>query len=324
MINIKDILDQLYIEYKSISSTEVRAKCWNPNHVDAVPSLNINLETGIYHCFGCHIKGNILTLVQDNLNIGHWEARKVLSQFSKGGLTREDKLQKLTEHIKERQKPLPQRNSPIEIPKFVPAINHPYLINRNITEEERNKWNIGVVKEISNPAFFGYNNWIIFPIYYKNILRTYFVRSTKGSNKRFGKYKRDDIIFGLEDCINYNEYLFLVEGIFDMIALRKAQVQVASLLSNRILPKQIEQLKQYKNIVLVPDNDDGGMYILNDAMALLNYCNISYSPIPNNKNDPGSCNLEELIEITLNHIPLVDKIVSKEFMLWYTTKFTRR
>ncbi|MCB9094717.1 MAG: hypothetical protein H6621_06575 [Halobacteriovoraceae bacterium] len=40
--------------------TQVMAKC--PFHNDNKPSLSINLEKGLYYCFGCGEKGNLTTL----------------------------------------------------------------------------------------------------------------------------------------------------------------------------------------------------------------------------------------------------------------------
>ena len=44
------------------SSGEVAVRC--PWHNDTVESMSINLNTGLWTCFGCGLKGDIYTFVQ--------------------------------------------------------------------------------------------------------------------------------------------------------------------------------------------------------------------------------------------------------------------
>ena len=44
------------------SSGEVAVRC--PWHNDSVESMSINLNTGLWTCFGCGLKGDIYTFVQ--------------------------------------------------------------------------------------------------------------------------------------------------------------------------------------------------------------------------------------------------------------------
>lgn len=46
------------------SRGEVKIICFNPKHNDKKPSLSINLETGLWHCFGCSMSGNIYQLAK--------------------------------------------------------------------------------------------------------------------------------------------------------------------------------------------------------------------------------------------------------------------
>lgn len=42
-----------------VSGRDYVTKCLNPEHPDTNPSLRISRETGAFHCFACHFKGNI-------------------------------------------------------------------------------------------------------------------------------------------------------------------------------------------------------------------------------------------------------------------------
>ncbi|MDH4077775.1 MAG: CHC2 zinc finger domain-containing protein, partial [Acidimicrobiia bacterium] len=41
---------------------------WNglcPFHVERSPSFSVNAEEGLYYCFGCGVRGDVITFVQD-------------------------------------------------------------------------------------------------------------------------------------------------------------------------------------------------------------------------------------------------------------------
>ncbi|MCX5713151.1 MAG: CHC2 zinc finger domain-containing protein, partial [Candidatus Omnitrophica bacterium] len=44
------------------SRGEVKINCPHPNHKDKTPSFCINFESGLWHCFGCELSGNIYQL----------------------------------------------------------------------------------------------------------------------------------------------------------------------------------------------------------------------------------------------------------------------
>ena len=50
-----------YIEDYEIRGNELVCSC--PFHDDRTPSFNVNLDTGLYNCFGCGAKGNATTFV---------------------------------------------------------------------------------------------------------------------------------------------------------------------------------------------------------------------------------------------------------------------
>jgi len=60
MSAVQDLLERKKIEYRPMGSDFV-VLCTNPGHDDTSPSMRINNITGIYQCFSCGHKGNILT-----------------------------------------------------------------------------------------------------------------------------------------------------------------------------------------------------------------------------------------------------------------------
>ena len=54
---ITSYLKEHNVDY-SIKSSDYVMRCPSGEHSDSEPSLHLDRKTGIYHCFGCHLKGN--------------------------------------------------------------------------------------------------------------------------------------------------------------------------------------------------------------------------------------------------------------------------
>ncbi len=59
-------------KFEANGNTEVSCPC--PFHKDENPSLSVNVETGLFNCFGCGEKGNVIQFVQKRYDIGFKEA----------------------------------------------------------------------------------------------------------------------------------------------------------------------------------------------------------------------------------------------------------
>lgn len=70
-----------YIEDYKIRGNELICLC--PFHEEDTPSFNANLETGVYHCFGCDTKGNIITFVAEIEHISREEAWKKIERLNR-------------------------------------------------------------------------------------------------------------------------------------------------------------------------------------------------------------------------------------------------
>jgi DNA primase len=88
-MRVDTLLESLDIKYLP-KGEDYLVKCINPDHDDAKPSMRINKVTGIYHCFSCGHKGNLLReygyapSVLDNMSR---KIKKKISNLLVGGLT---------------------------------------------------------------------------------------------------------------------------------------------------------------------------------------------------------------------------------------------
>jgi DNA primase len=54
-----ELLDKQKIYYK-LSGNDLLIKCLNPEHDDTNPSMRVDKVSGVFHCFACGYKGNLL------------------------------------------------------------------------------------------------------------------------------------------------------------------------------------------------------------------------------------------------------------------------
>ena len=90
--DIDDIIEQIQEEtglLHNINELETDIMCTCPIHkggMERTPSLGINKDTGVVHCFTCGYKGDIITLVSDCYNITYNQAyRKIVGKFIYSG-----------------------------------------------------------------------------------------------------------------------------------------------------------------------------------------------------------------------------------------------
>lgn len=70
-----------YLEDYKIRRNELICSC--PFHDEYTPSFNANLENGVYYCFGCGAKGNIITFVAEIEHISRKEACKKIEMLGR-------------------------------------------------------------------------------------------------------------------------------------------------------------------------------------------------------------------------------------------------
>jgi len=75
-INIVDVIREV-VELKR-AGKEWRGLC--PFHKETQPSFYVNEDKGVYYCFGCGAKGNVITFLKNYYKMNFWEAVKYLEQ----------------------------------------------------------------------------------------------------------------------------------------------------------------------------------------------------------------------------------------------------
>jgi hypothetical protein len=246
------------------------------------------------------------------MGISYSESLLYLQKYSKGGASSDEIHKQIENNAKSGARFKKSVRQIITLPKNKPLESHTYLTKRGILNEEIKYWHMGVVLE---PPYVG---WILIPVYFKRMLRTYFLRHTSLNRKRYASYDRSDILFGLDDCQDTNKPLVIVEGIFDMLFVRRIGVQCVAALSNRLLKKQIEHLKQYKDIVIIPDNDknEAGLLLVKESYPLTYKSDVSVAVLPVDVKDSAECPKDILEESFNRRMSLFDFIGTERYTNW--------
>jgi DNA primase len=312
-IKIVDILKDLGIEYKSAGPDNVKIKCLNPSHIERNPSMYVHKETGGIHCFGCQFRGSILTLLYKK-GFNFEESKQYLKKFLIGGNSDNEVRDFLEKFINSRSNTdLTEGTKDIKIPGNRLLESHPYLESRGITSKEVQEWKIGIINDAISPEFRRFFGWIIIPIVQKGILRNYFMRDTFGSGKEYGPYGRNDLLFGIDKYSDISKKIYIVEGIFDAIFFMRTRNQCVAALSNNLLPDQLNLLKLYKEVVIVPDNDEMGEKLIRSAHRLIHSTKVSICFLPKNRKDAAECTIDELVESTYKEISINDYLLEKTY-----------
>lgn len=82
MSAVQELLDRKKIPY-ILKGSDFVVHCRNPEHDDSSPSMRINNITGIYNCFSCGWKGNIMTDFNEKVGGIQMKRDKLLQQLTK-------------------------------------------------------------------------------------------------------------------------------------------------------------------------------------------------------------------------------------------------
>jgi len=294
MIDVERLLTDLGVEYRNGGVHNLKTFCINPDHQETYPSMYVHRETGILHCFGCHLRGNLFTLLHYK-GIHGANAILYLQKFARGGYTEEEVRKALEEFIKDRGEVESDtvKYTNVELPMHRVIESNFYLEKRGITKEDIKKWSIAVISQGRNIG------WILIPIYQGGILRTYFMRNSFGDGKLYGTYQRNDILAGL-DFVENTDIVYVTEGIFDSMAVSRAGFPAVACLSNYLLPEQLDHLKLFSKVVLIPDNDIRGIDLIRSAGPLIHSIDVRVCELPSHRKDAAECTTEE-IQSSMKH-----------------------
>lgn len=300
---------ELGLNYVRNCTDDFKIECINPFHVDTNPSAYINKTNLKYHCFGCHDRGNLVTMIERLKDLTEQEAEDYLIHFA--GLDITDRECRVV------------RNRP-DLPQ-----HKEYQLSFNY-RRDWSKLNCNYIRtfvqdrkfdlELFSKTYIGYNEKlrsVTIPIIHGtsivNIAERYIFPADPSEKI---KYKKDSLLslcmWGLFEDYNQVKPVFC-EGVFDAIRLRSAGFNAFAVLSNQLPKMKKDLLMAYfpaGDWTLVPDNDDGGKEMIQQWRSMLNYTSVKVGVITNHK-DPDQMTKQDILTMMDNRINLLDMFIEQ-------------
>ena len=216
---------------------------WSPFIQHHKPKLQVNVETGKWHCWVSNEGGHKFYQLFRKLNATPEQFKELSLLTDTLYIEKEDtKSQVIT--LPEEFKSLYEKSTSI-VHKHALT----YLYDRGITKADILKYNIGYC---DNGL---YNGRIIIPSYDENFKLNYFI--ARAFYPSYMKYKnppvsKDIIVF--DNMINWDLPIVLCEGVFDAIAIKRNCIPLlGKTIPKKLLKKIID--KKVSNVIISLDTD---------------------------------------------------------------------
>jgi len=222
---------------------------------DNDPSFYINKYNGIFYCFGCQIKGNLIQLIMKIKKCTFEEAYKEIGDPDINSKIKHRISNKIL-HIVD--------NSSIKELKQEDESNISYIKYKN--KEECPKYLLGRLEwetidhfQLGYTCFEKYKGRIIIPIFRKNHIVGFVARDYMDQDPKYlfpFNFKKSNYIFNDKAL---EEEIILVEGTFDAMSMwEKGFQNSVAILGHDLSSEQLKILCAFniKRIVLCLDNDE--------------------------------------------------------------------
>lgn len=232
----------------SKNSRELICQCF---FCDKPDKMYINSQSGMYHCFSCDTKGNMISLKK---------------HFGDLMEVREEKRRLILPSIVKEQ----DFNSFHESLISSPDANYArmYLLEkRGITDETIKKYKLGfkkeipIAKDLQQPK----GGWILFPYLYDKGKNCTYIKARnidKGYQYKYKHFKKgNDFPLYAPNGINIDEPLIITSGELDCLSLIQLgfeNVVSFSTGEKSLSPMYLRQLADAKDIIVLFDNDSAG------------------------------------------------------------------
>ncbi len=248
MFDVISFFEEYDIEFhtsgKNVTKGWAEINC--PFCADPSFHLGINLESGLFHCWICGVKGGPSILIGRLLNISYSEAQKIENEFVTFRSLKQEQSKKIVSKVE----------FPKGIEKDFPLAHKKYLIKRKFDSDHViNKYQLKACLRLGNN--FAYR--IIIPIIIDNEIVSYTGRDiTDKAKSKYEHLSNEKSIVQVKDCL-YNidtvkDKCILVEGVTDVWRIGDGSVAT---FGTEYTTRQLDTLfsKELKEVYVMLDHD---------------------------------------------------------------------
>jgi DNA primase len=267
---------------------------WSPFTQHHKPKLQVNIQTGKWHCWVSNQGGHNLYQLFKKAGAGYNDFKELNKLLGDVSFYKKDN-DTTTDDVR-----LPQEYKSLSDPFDTSLIKEHairFLRKRGITKEDITRYNLGYCQSGK------YNNRIIIPSYDSKGQLNYFVgRDFYNSNFKYMNPPNvaKDVI-GFDLYINWSLPIILVEGVFDAMSVKSNSIP---LFGKTILPKLYKKIveKKVKDIFIILDSD-----AFNDAIRMTEkFVNegINVNFVKLDGKDPNDLGYKQMITQIDNSLPM--------------------
>ena len=231
---------------------------WSPFISHHKPKLQVNVETGKWHCWVSNQGGHNLFQLLKQIGADRSSYKELSELVGSTFYSSEKKPEDIVLKLPKEMKSFDDSDSVFNLHALR------FLFKRGLSEEDILRYNIGYCTQGL------YQNRIIIPSYDSDGILNYFI--ARDFYKGGMKYKNPPIskdVIGFDLYVNWNEPIILCEGVFDAIAIKNNSIP---LFGKTILPKLYKKIieKRVRNIVISLDQDafKDSLKMTNDFMDM--------------------------------------------------------
>lgn len=286
------------------SGKEFRCRC--PFHDDSTPSMFVNDDKGVYHCFGCGAKGNVYTFARDFLSVTGDELERIKLEMEQKSHASSDRQYTVDPETRKRLAHVIETFHKDSMKYLLKCYDYIYFFKeRNIPKswieqfgiglaptktklvdwQKRNQFSTEDLKTIGlfskENDIFLFERRLLFPIENKFNVKGFAGRSLINENMtskyinspRTPLFNKRTALFMPNEFNNSTEHIFIVEGYLDAIALAEKNLCAAAIMSTHMTKEQAERIAKLapRKITLMFDNDEPGQQgAMRAAVLLLN------------------------------------------------------
>lgn len=263
-----------------------------PFHDDRQPSLSINLERKLFHCFACQAKGDILDFVARIENVSLLDAAGIVIECC--GIPVEGQRPKPAEGPSERLRSLEDRqyDEPVPCCKLTLDPTHRYLFDRGLTPELIEVFGLGYCSQGR------LRGRVCIPLH-----------SPDGTQvlAHAGRWANNDVPDGIPRYLmprgfkksamlfNYHRvmgahHLVIVEGYWSVFRLHALNVPTVALMGTSLSDTQVNLLRQsgIRQLTLLLDADRAGQKATTDLLPRLSALFFVRAPLLSDNESPDT------------------------------------
>jgi len=266
---------------------------WSPFISHHKPKLQVNIQTGKWHCWVSNQGGHNLFQLFKRVGAARQDYQSLSKLLGETIYTNTTKDNSGTQDIT-----LPNEYKSLSEPHTSIIRDHAllFLKKRGITSEDIKRYNIGYCTEGE------YQNRIIVPSYDEHGKLNYFVgRDFYASTLKYKNPPISKDIIGFDLYVNWSLPIILVEGVFDAMSVKNNSVP---LFGKTILPKLYQKIveKKVKDIFIVLDSDAFDDAIQMTEKFVNEGINVNFVKL--NGKDPNDLGYKSMITELNNSLPM--------------------